>query len=233
MFKRHLGFSISFGLIAILYLVIEILDVHEGRLLVKPLICLILLGYLANKTRLTGNFNKLIFAGLLCSLLGDVALIFAGKGGTVFLIGLGSFLMAHLFYSAAFFRDYRYDPQAPKIFGHIMLFIMAALTIGFYVWIRPYLNDMRLPVMAYMVIISLMAILAAYRYKRVNLASFWLIVAGAVFFIISDSILAINMFVEPVLRSGIWIMSTYMIAQYLITMGTLARVVSMREKGYR
>lgn len=233
MLKRHLGFSISFGLIAILYLVIETLEVPEGRLLVKPLICLILLGYLMNKTRLTGNFNKLIFAGLLFSLVGDVALIFAGKGGTFFLIGLGSFLIAHLFYSTAFFRDYRYDPQAPKMFGHIMLFVMATFTIGFYVWIRPFLNEMRLPVMAYMIIISIMAILAAYRYRRINLASFRLIFAGAVFFVISDSLLAVNMFVKPFLHSGIWVMATYMIAQYLITMGTLARVVSMREKSYR
>ena len=115
----------------------------------------------------------------------------------------------------------------------MMLFIMGIFTMGFYIWIRPYLNDMKIPVMAYMVIISIMAILAGYRYQRINLLSFQLILAGAIFFIISDSLLAINKFVEPFLYSGVFIMATYMIAQYLITMGALVRVVTLKGKPYQ
>lgn len=233
MWKRHLSFSISFGFIAILYLVIEALDISQAKIVVKPLICMILAGYLVSNTRLGGNFNKLVFAGLFFSLIGDIALIFAGKGGTVFLLGLGAFLLAHISYAMAFFRDYKYNPAGSKTLGHVMVFVMAIFTIAFYFWLRPYLNEMKIPVMAYMVIISIMVITAAYRYGRVNDVSFQLIFAGAIFFIISDSLLAINMFVQPFLYSGIFIMATYMIAQYLITMGTLGRVVSVKTKVYR
>jgi uncharacterized membrane protein YhhN len=232
MWKRHLSFSISFGFIAMLVLVFEGLDIFEAILLAKPLICLVLSGYLVSKTRLAGNFSKLIFAGLIFSLFGDIALLFAGKGGTFFLLGLGAFLLAHICYSIAFFRDYKYNPEASKKPGHVMLFVMALFTMGFYLWLRPYLNDMKIPVMAYMVIISFMVILAAYRYGRVNTISFQLIFAGAIFFIVSDSLLAINKFAQPFLYSGIFIMATYMIAQYLITMGTLGRVVSVKNKTY-
>lgn len=232
MWKRHLSFSISFGLIAILYLVIEVLNIAEARLAIKPLICVILMGYLYSKTRLYGNFSKLIFTGLFFSLAGDIALLFGGGGGNFFLIGLAAFLVAHVFYSIAFFRDYKYDPQASKKVGHLMLFLMAAFTIAFYIWLRPYLAEMKIPVMAYMVVISTMAILAGYRYQRVNPLSFQLILAGAIFFIVSDTLLAINKFVMPFLYSGVFIMATYMLAQFLITMGALVRVVASKGKTY-
>lgn len=232
MWKRHLGFSISFCLIAILVLFVEILDIAEIRLFIKPLICVLLLAYLVNKTRLYGSFSKLIFGGLLFSLAGDIALLFAGKSATFFLAGLGAFLLAHLFYCAAFFRDYKYDPQASRKYGNIMLFVMGLFTISFYLWIRSYLNGMEIPVMAYMFVISLMAILAGYRYGRVNLLSFQLIFTGAILFIISDTLLAINKFVSPFQYSGVFIMATYMVAQYLITMGTLERVVPSKKDVY-
>lgn len=232
MWKRHLSFSVSFGLIALLYLVIEILNISEARVVIKPLICVILMGYLVSKTRLYGNFTKLIFTGLFFSLAGDIALLFVGAGGNFFLIGLAAFLIAHVFYSIAFFRDYKYDPEASKKYGHIMLFVMAIFTIGFYVWLRPHLADLKIPVMAYMVIISLMAILAGYRYQRINLLSFQLVLTGAIFFIVSDALLAINKFVEPFWYSGVFIMATYMVAQFLITMGALERVVASKGKPY-
>jgi uncharacterized membrane protein YhhN len=232
MWKRHLSFSISFGFIAVLYLIIEGFAISQGRIIIKPLICLILAGYLLSNTRLGGNFSKLIFAGLLFSLVGDIALIFAGKGGTCFLVGLGAFLCAHLCYALAFFRDYKYNPEASKKIGHAMVVIMAVFTLGFYLWLSPYLNEMKMPVLAYMIIISLMATMAAYRYGRVKMPSFQLIFAGAIFFVISDSLLAINLFVQPFQLSGIFIMATYMLAQYLITMGTLGRVVSVKSKMY-
>jgi len=233
MWKRHLSFSISFGLIAILELFAEILNISEVRLFTKPLICIVLSGYLISKTRLYGNFSKLIFAGLLFSLVGDIALLFAGRGATYFIAGLSAFLVAHIFYATAFFRDYRYDPAASKKHGHTMLFVLAIFTISFYIFIRPYLLDMKIPVMAYIVVISIMAIMAGYRYERVNLLSFQLILAGAILFIISDTLLAINKFVHPFLFSGVFIMATYMAAQFLITIGALERIIFLKNKPYR
>lgn len=100
--------------------------------------------------------------------------------------------------------------------------------MSYYTMIRDYLNDFRIPVMAYMFVISVMAILAGYRYKRVNLLSFRMIYLGAVFFVISDSALAFNKFVQPYSFAGFLIMSTYMIAQYLITIGAIERKVEIQ-----
>lgn len=91
---------------------------------------------------------------------------------------------------------------------------------------------MKIPVMAYMVIISIMVIMAGFRYQRVNLLSFQLILAGAILFVISDTLLAINKFVQHFESSGVLIIATYMLAQYLITMGALDRVVPVKGKIY-
>lgn len=231
MWKKHLGFSISFGIIAILNLLSESIQSPELRLAVKPLICVLLFLYLTISTKLYGGFKKLIFTGLLFSLFGDIALMFAAKSADFFIVGLVSFLVAHIFYSLAFYRDFKNDPMASKKYGHLMLFAVGIFSLSFYAILRPYLADLRIPVMVYIFIISVMAILAGYRYKRVNLISFRLIFAGAIFFVISDSALAYNKFVSSYPYSGVIIMGTYMIAQYLITIGSIERkVVGMTAK---
>lgn len=49
----------------------------------------------------------------------------------------------------------------------------------------------------------------------------WLFVLGAMFFIFSDSIIAIGAFVQPVPHSGLIIMSTYFIAQMLLNISLI------------
>ena len=44
---------------------------------------------------------------------------------------------------------------------------------------------------------------------------------GAIAFVISDSILAINKFYAPFEKSSFFIMLTYLVAQYLIVVGIL------------
>ena len=88
---------------------------------------------------------------------------------------------------------------------------------------------MRVPVLAYILIISFMLMMAVFRNMRVNRLSFNLILFGALLFILSDALLAYNRFVNPIAYSGVWIMATYMIAQYLITMGGIERKLVATE----
>ncbi|MEO8795821.1 MAG: lysoplasmalogenase [Daejeonella sp.] len=230
MWKRHLGFSISFGIIALLNLLSETMPQHDMRLVVKPLICILLFTYLATITRLTGTFRKLIFTGLCFSFIGDCVLILANKSPHFFTAGLVAFLIAHIFYSIAFYRDFKKDPMASKKYGNAMLFIMGIFSITYYAFLRNYLGDMRLPVLLYIFVISMMAILAGYRYMRINMLSFNLIYVGAILFVISDAALAYNKFVSAYPYSGVLIMGTYMVAQYLITMGAIERKVPGQVK---
>jgi uncharacterized membrane protein YhhN len=225
MLNNHKKFTFVFSVVIILNLLVQSIYFQDYVFYIKPLICISLGLYLYSQANMKAGFNRMVLAGLIFSLFGDSFLMFAGSDVYFFLYGLVSFLLAHIVYSMAFFRDFKNNPQASKSYGHLMLFVMGVFSLSYYSWIRDYLNDFRIPVMAYMFVISIMAILASYRYKRVNLLSFRLIYWGAIFFVISDSALAYNKFVEPFSFAGILIMITYMIAQYLITMGAIERKV--------
>lgn len=230
MWKQHKSFALVFFLIIILNLMVQFGFLKDLNLLFKPLISISLTFYMYRKCNMQKGFNRLVFAGLLFSLFGDSFLIFANTDVYLFLYGLVAFLLAHVVYSAAFFRDFKNSPQSSKLYGHLMLFVMGVFSLSYYTWIRDYLNNFRIPVLVYVFVISMMAILAAYRYKRVNLLSFRLIIWGAIFFVISDAVLAYNKFVEPHPLAGVVIMASYMIAQYLITMGTIVRKVEVQSE---
>lgn len=229
MLKQHLSFNLTFLVIFLANIFAESGLVSNLNIFVKPLICISLAIYLVRNVSMLAGFNRLILSGLILSLFGDFFLIFASGNIYIFVYGLVAFLLAHILYSMAFFRDFKNNPQASKLFGHIMLFCMGVFSLSYYSWIRDYLNDLRIPIMAYMFVISIMAILAGYRYGRVDKFSFKLIYIGAIFFVISDSILAYNKFAEPFPFSGVWIMGTYMLAQYLITMGAIERIVLINQ----
>jgi len=93
-----------------------------------------------------------------------------------------------------------------------------------FLYLKPNLEEMIFPVMAYVAIIIGMNIAALNRYNKVNARSFWLIMIGAILFLISDSIIAINKFDHTINHARVYIMITYLIAQYLIVQGTLKRI---------
>jgi uncharacterized membrane protein YhhN len=80
---------------------------------------------------------------------------------------------------------------------------------------------MRLPVIIYTIVILTMLEAAINRYGKVNRLSFILVLAGAILFVISDSLIALNKFGFPFMFSGVAVMTTYIAAQYLIVAGIL------------
>ena len=72
-----------------------------------------------------------------------------------------------------------------------------------------------------MFIILLMMVTALMRKGSVNKLSYSLVITGALLFLASDSILAINKFAFKIPYASIWIMLTYAFAQYFILKGIL------------
>jgi len=69
-----------------------------------------------------------------------------------------------------------------------------------------------------------MAGTALNRKTRVPENSFLLVMIGAIFFICSGSLIAVNKFAMKIPHSGFWVMSSYILAQLLIMIGLLAHV---------
>lgn len=229
MLKKYLQFSIAFAFIFIIQILMES-DTKTAKLvladfyyLVKPLITISLMIFYAYQTQLRGRFAKRIFSGLLFGLAGDSFLMFLHINSSFFMFGLTAFLIGHLCYISAFYLDYKWNPSMEKKLTWIALIVFGVFCLAFYLFLRPYLGIMKIPVMVYAFVISLMSIMAVNRKGRVNTISFNLIFFGAIAFLISDSLLAYNKFVNPFNGAGIAIMTTYMLAQYLITVGAVER----------
>ena len=103
-----------------------------------------------------------------------------------------------------------------------MLLPAAGLTVaGFFVYrlLRPGLTGMKGPVILYTAVILAMALAALVRTTVVSGKAFWLPLFGAVFFIISDTVLAYRTFRSPFRGSGTLVAVTYVLAQTLIVVG--------------
>ncbi len=223
MLKKHTKFNLLFAIIFFLQLLAEYHQLVRLRAVTKPMIVLSLMLLLCVVTKLKGRFHKRLFAGLVFALSGDVLLMQASVAPVYFTYGLAAFLVCHLCYISAFYLDFRSAPELDKKGARLAIALCAVFSIGFYFYIRPHLGSMRLQVLAYTIVISLMLMMAAFRNMRVNRSSFLLIMTGAILFYLSDSLLAFNKFVLSFNHAGVLIMATYMAAQYLIVMGAADR----------
>ncbi|PST82941.1 lysoplasmalogenase [Pedobacter yulinensis] len=194
---------------------------HSLRACTKPLIVVLLLVWLVVETGLKGRFQKVMLLGLLAALAGDILLLFPGD--PFFLAGLSAFLICHLCYIRAFRLDYLSDPSQPNPYFMPALASFGILCAALMIFLNAYLGNMRLPVLAYAFVISWMGVMAVNRYGRVNAGSFRLGLAGAVLFVASDALLAIQKFAHPFPSAELPIMGAYMLAQYLLVNGAMVR----------
>jgi uncharacterized membrane protein YhhN len=78
-----------------------------------------------------------------------------------------------------------------------------------------------MPVSLYATVITSMGILAVWRNDKITTSAFRWGFIGAVSFIISDTILATNLFALPIQHASLWVMSTYVFGQFAITLSVL------------
>lgn len=111
-----------------------------------------------------------------------------------FRIGLVLFLLAHIAYTVVFIILGQFT--AWDILSGVTLF---AAALGLYRLFQPNLGSMKIPVILYIVVISLMVnrAIALFASPDFSCTQAWMIVAGAVLFYISDVILAANRFWRP------------------------------------
>jgi uncharacterized membrane protein YhhN len=167
--------------------------------------------------------RKAILSGLGFATLGDLLLMFTGRaGGEVFFLGgLVAFLMTHLFYIGGFFSHKSFRSG---IVGRNPLWILPFLIYlaGFLWWLWPGLSGlMHWPVAIYAGVIMVMAlsVLNTWGYEPAGIFR-WLM-AGAILFVLSDSLLAVSKFHEPFAGDRVLIMATYIVGQWMLVKGTV------------
>jgi len=178
------------------------------RLVFKPLILLSLMAlYKVSVNRI----NSMYLLGLVFSFFGDVFLLFEGK--LFFMLGLGSFLLAHLFFIMLVVSWFK-GLDIKQIVLTAIPFLLGV--VGLLLFLKDYLGDMLIPVMVYAVIIGSFGTVAAVLYQQHKRAFAATMLLGALTFMSSDTILSINLFYKPQFILSVLVMCTYVLAQYLI-----------------
>jgi len=162
-------------------------------------------------------YNKLITIGLVFSLAGDILLM---KTVNLFLFGLVSFLIAHVFYIIAFVK------------GKIQLSLLSSLPfyaygLAIFVFLKSSLNDMMIPVAFYILIITTM-LWRSFVQRNSSPMAKWAFI-GALFFTISDSMIAIYRFYEPFFLDRFFTIASYWTAQFLIYLSTIEVSKKLQE----
>lgn len=211
-FKIYAAFSLA-------YLIILLTGHERFDLFLKPILIPII-GFGVYFYRKFPSQNILL-AALTLSWLGDVILLFTDLGEIYFILGLVCFLTAHIIYCILFNKQKRKRKKQNKplfIFGSILI---AFYLIGMISVLMPHLGNLEIPVSIYASVISIMLLFAFNGFLVWEKPGNKLVFFGAVFFVISDSILAVNKFYAPIPKSSFFIMLTYLLAQYLIVVGVL------------
>ena len=195
----------------------------------KPLILigLILYFYQISKPIASTLLTKSILSALIFSWIGDILLMWSH----LFVYGLGSFLMAHVCYIIGFRLAQKSETKIRQVdfvktfFYNLPIYFVAAFT--FYL-VNPNLGSLKIPVIAYIIVIVSMVTTARDRFKKCNPASFWQVFIGALLFFVSDGIIALSRFYKAFPESGVIIMGTYATAQLLIIMGIRSYLIGKK-----
>ena len=214
--KPFVLFLIIYTLILIFELTFDNTEnLKSCHYITKPLlVSSLIIFFLKQNHHQDSKTKQFVVSALIFSMLGDILLMFTEMNSLFFIGGLLSFLIAHVMYILVFLKKRNIAKKALKFMLPLLVY-----TIGLFYFIKEGLGDLFISVIIYMFVILMMATTAFLREGSVSKNSYNLVFLGAIFFIISDSLLALNKFYSPLPLSGIWIMTTYSIAQLLIVLG--------------
>ena len=176
--------------------------------LAKPMLMTTLFGYYYLNKK---SDNLFFVLGLLFSLFGDLFLL--GSGELYFILGLIFFLIAHVFYIIMVFKillEIRLKDFMIAGIPYLLLFLILINVL------YDGLGSMKIPVIIYAMTISFLGVFSLLLFLQSRTKTSLLLLFGVLIFITSDTILALNLFYEKQSFYPILIMTTYVMAQFLI-----------------
>jgi len=206
-----------FGLVSIAEIILISSGNETLRLLTKPLIISSLAAiYLTAVSTPKKLYKDAVLMGLFFSWIGDILL----QNDGYFMPGLLSFLIAHIFYIFFFASTQSTNTSFFKL-RPVMIIAVIAYLIELMHLLWPHLGGMKIPVLIYGITISTMLCAAFWQYQKLDNTTAIYLIIGAGFFVASDSFLALNKFKKQFDWAGIYIMSTYILAQLFIVLGAI------------
>jgi uncharacterized membrane protein YhhN len=212
--QQRLCFSLYF-FITVADLLLIYFQKDYLRWFTKPLLMPLLMLVVYSNRQSIPRYQWLL-GGLALSWAGDVLLQLKG----MFIPGLLSFLLAHVCYIIYFIK---LNPQQKGLLQQQPLIgLPVAVYIVIFLWLLyPFLEALKIPVTVYGITIGTMLLMSINTKHKVNAVASTLFFNGALQFVISDSVLAVNMFAFPNMVLSLCVMATYVSAQYLLVKGSM------------
>ncbi len=201
----------KFTIFFIILMILEILGltvIPSYHIVSKPMIMAGLIGFYIFGEK---KQNHVFLTGLIFALLGDCFLMFGTDD--MFVIGLVCFLIMQICYTSTFNKKRRI-PRTKDYIIPVVIGLIGLSVLGF-LWID--LGEMKWAVAIYAGAIITMAIYAYLRHPK--LRGYGILLMGVCLFIVSDALLGINKFGNPIPYAKFAVMITYMLAQYFIVTG--------------
>lgn len=216
--QRWIAAIVAIALLAIVGAIDR--DLAWLHYLCKPLATLLVMAMVLAAGGGHGRYGRAVLVGLLLSTFGDVFLMLPQSAGGPdwFTFGLASFLCAHVAYLVAFCGR-------AKLFASKLPFAFYALLGGSVLAVLwPHLpGPLRVPVVAYVLVLATMAAQAGAVWRRIRDRSAASAALGGAFFVASDATLAIDRFAAPFPAAVVIVLATYWCAQTLIGLSCVER----------
>ena len=184
---------------------------RKAMLVVKTVLSLLFILAVAVQPHTIPKYYYFLLAGLIFCLGGDVCLALPQE--KMFLFGLISFLLGHVFYICAFFYVGRINHWIWA--GSLIILLISGLI---YLWLRPHLGAMNIPVLIYVIIITIMisAAWSVIMNSTLNRPGRIMVFAGALSFYSSDIFVARDRFLKKEFLNRFTGLPLYYTGQFLL-----------------
>lgn len=201
-----MGFVAAMTACVAALLVAEYRAARLGVWLAKPAAALCFVAAALAFGALESGYGRVVLAGLVLSLCGDVLLIPHGMP-RVFQAGVAAFGLGHVAYLVAFLLRFE-----SAVLAGVCAVVAGLVLLRVFRWLRPHLPaDMVIPVYAYMGVISAMWVASAGAAPASAM-----IPLGATMFYLSDLAVARDRFVSSAFWNRAWGLPLYFAAQLVI-----------------
>jgi len=152
-----------------------------------------------------------LLVGLIFCLVGDVCLGLPQK--KAFMAGLVAFLLGHILYIFGFSTL-----VAVSEWFSLGAFILVVISALIFFWLRPHLKSMMIPVLIYILVITIMAVgaWAVFGKSTFQISGRTLILVGALCFYVSDIFVARQRFIKEQYRNRLLGLPLYYAGQFML-----------------
>lgn len=222
---------IYFLFIVVLSAVLDWLSIlfrwQHFKVITKPLVILLLIGWLFAMTSFQGD-SRLFVLALVFSLIGDIWLMLPAG---FFLFGLVAFFIAHCIYIWAFAQNLVISP----LLVFVLVLALALVSVVYITQIRVGIKRtrgarrLRYLAAAYCVILTIMMVAAISTTGNPawQLGYAVLVAIGGMLFFLSDTMLAYDRFVKPIANGRLWVRITYHLGQILMICGAALQLTHL------